>query len=197
VRSGVPHTATHVRSRAENAAAGTYVAVAPARPVGSGRRKTMSIFCKYGAIAGDATHQDHKEWIAVGSLQWGVGRAISTPVGAAENREASEPSVSEVTMTKDMDCASIHLFKEACTGNKGVDCTIHLVQTGSPGRLVCEYKLTNSLVSGYSCSSGGDTPTESFSVNFTKVEFKYINYDPTGVGKPATAAYEMALTKAS
>ncbi len=157
----------------------------------------MSIFCKFGSIKGDATHEEHKDWIAVDSIQWGVGRSISTPVGAAENREASEPSVSEVTMTKDMDCASIHLFKEACTGNQGVDCTIHLVQTGSPGRLVCEYKLTNALISGYSASSGGDTPTESFSINFTKIEFKYINYDQKGSGTPATAAYDMAATRAS
>jgi len=155
----------------------------------------MAIYLKYGSIKGDATHDEHKDWIAIGSMQWGVGRAISTPTGAAENREASEPSVSEVTMTKEADCSSIHLFKEACTGNKGTLSTIHVVQTGSPGRLLLEYKLTNSLVSGYSCSSGGDTPSESISVNFTKIEFKYINYDQAGNPSPATASYDLATTK--
>ncbi len=156
----------------------------------------MAIYLKYGAIKGDATHEEHKDWIACDSVQWGVGRSISTPAGATENREASEPSVSEVTCTKPMDIASIHIFKEACTGNEGVDSTIHLVQTGSPGRLVCEYKLTNSLISSYSASSGGDTPSESFSINFTKMEFKYVNYDPKGAASPASASYDLQTTKA-
>src|SRR3546814_18416299 len=63
----------------------------------------MAIYAKIGKINGDATHEDHKQWMTLDSLQWGVGRAIMTPVGSAKNREASEPSVSEVTVTKQMD----------------------------------------------------------------------------------------------
>jgi type VI secretion system secreted protein Hcp len=155
----------------------------------------MSIFVKYGTIKGDATHQEHKEWIAVDSLQWGVGRSISTSPGNTQDREASEPSISEVTVTKAMDGSSIYLFKEACTGNKGQDCLVHVVQTGAPGRTVLEYKLSDTLVSSYSASSGGDAPTESVSFNFTKIEYKYITYDAAGSPKPATAFYDMATTK--
>lgn len=155
----------------------------------------MSIFVKYGSIKGDATHQEHKEWVAVDSMQWGVGRSISTTPGNVQDREASEPSISEVTVTKVMDGSSIHLFKEACTGNKGQDCLIHIVQTGTPGRTVAEYKLYNTLVSSYSASSGGDSPSESIGFNFTKMEYKYITYDATGKPSPALASYDMATTK--
>ncbi len=155
----------------------------------------MAIYVKYGDIKGNATHEEHKDWLDITSMQWGAGRAISTPVGSAFNREASEPSISEITLTKLMDVSSVSLFQEACTGHDGKDCTIHLVSTGKPGRTYAEYKLTNTLVSGYSCSTGGDRPTESISLNFTKIEFKHTAYDEKGKGTPASAHYDLATTK--
>jgi len=155
----------------------------------------MAIYVKYGNIKGNATHEDHKDWLDVNSLQWGVGRAISTPVGSAQNREASEPQISEVTVTQVMDVASVSLFQEACTGNEGKDCVIHLVSTGKPGRTYAEFKLTNTLVSAYSMSTGGDRPSESISFNFTKFEYKHIAYDAKGKGTPASAWYDLSTTK--
>ena len=157
----------------------------------------MAIYLKYDGIDGDATHDEHKKWITIESLQWGVGRAIATPVGSAKNREASEPSVAEVTCTKQMDTASVYLFQEACTGQAGKAVTIHLVSTGSPGQTYLEYKLTDSLVSGYSVSSGGDRPAESISINFTKVEMKYIPLEANNEsGSPVTKGYDLVTTKA-
>lgn len=155
----------------------------------------MAIFLKYGNMKGNATHEEHKDWLDVDSLQWGVGRAISTPVGSAQNREASEPQVSEVTFTQVMDVGSVTLFQEACTGHDGKDCLIHLVSTGTPGRTYAEFKLYNTLVSGYSMSTGGDRPVESVSLNFTKIEFKHITYDEKGKGTPSSAHYDLATTK--
>jgi type VI secretion system Hcp family effector len=43
-----------------------------------------------------------------------------------------------------------------------------------------KYILEDLLVSGYSVSSGGDRPTESLSLNFTKIEFEYLHRGPTG-----------------
>lgn len=156
----------------------------------------MAIYVKIEGIDGNATHEEHKKWITVDSLQWGVGRAIATPVGSAMNREASEPSVSEVTITKQMDAASVYLFNEACTGQKGKKVEIHLVSTGSPGQTYCEYILSDTLVSGYSVSSPGDRPTESISLNFTKIENKYVPGEQTGEsGSPVTKGYDLVTTK--
>ncbi|WP_282609170.1 type VI secretion system tube protein Hcp [Pelagibius sp. Alg239-R121] len=156
----------------------------------------MAIYVKYEGIDGDATHQDHKKWIQVESMQWGTGRAIMTTTGSTTGREASEPSVSEVTFAKVLDSSSAHLFTEATTGVVGKKCEIHLVSTGSPGELYLTYELTNSLVSGYSVSSGGDRPSESVSVNFTKVEMKYTPFDENHkAGSPIPAGYDMTTTK--
>ena len=157
----------------------------------------MAIYLKYDGIDGDATHEDHKKWISVESLNWGVGRAISTPVGSAKNREASEPSVAEVTISKQMDTSSVYLFQESCTGQAGKKVDIHLVSTGSPGATYVEYTLTDTLVSGYSVSSGGDRPTESVTLNFTKVEMKYVPLEANNeAGSPVTKGYDLVSTKA-
>ena len=157
----------------------------------------MAIYLKYDGIDGDATHEEHDKWITVESLQWGVGRAIATAVGSTMNREASEPSVAEVTIAKSMDTSSVYLFQEACTGQVGKEVKIHLVSTGSPGQTYLEYILQDTLVSGYSVSSGGDRPSESVSLNFNKVMMKYIPLASNNEsGSPVTKGYDLALTKA-
>ncbi len=157
----------------------------------------MAIYVKYEGIDGEATHDKHKKWLDVSSIQWGVGRAISTPAGSTANREASEPSVSEVTITKMMDCSSPKFFTESCVGAVGKKVEIHLVTTGSPGNTYAEYTLTNALVSAYSMSSGGDRPQESISISFTKMEYKFIPYDDKNkAGTPITVSYDISTTKA-
>ena len=158
----------------------------------------MAIYVNYDGIPGEATQQDHTKWIDVLSLSWGVGRGIATVSGSTNNREASEPSVSEVSIVKMFDSSSPKLFTEACTGNTGKTVKIDLTTTGSPGVTYCTYTLTNALISSYSVSSGGDRPTESISISFTKLEFKFTPYDDTNTaGTPVTVSYDMATTKTS
>jgi type VI secretion system secreted protein Hcp len=156
----------------------------------------MAIYLKYDGIDGEATHDSHKKWIDVHSLSFGIGRAISTPSGSAANREASEPSVSEVVITKLMDSASPKLMVESATGAAGKTVKIDLVSTGSPGNTYVTYTLTNALISSYSVSSGGDRPSESLSISFTKIEYKFTPYDDKNkAGTPVTVSYDLATTK--
>lgn len=156
----------------------------------------MAIYLKYEGIDGEATHDKHSKWIDVSSLQFGVGRGIATPSGSTANREASEPSISEVTISKQLDASSSKLLVEACTGAAGKKVEIHLVSTGSPGNTYVEYTLHNALISGYSISSAGDRPSESVSINFTKIEFKQTPYDQANkAGTPVTVSYDLATTK--
>lgn len=156
----------------------------------------MAIYMKIEGIDGDATHENHKKWIDIDSFQWGMGRGISTPSGSALNREASEPSISEITISKSMDSASSKIFTEAATGVKGKKVEFHFVSTGSPGETYIEYELTDALISGYSVSSMGDRPTESMSINFTKIQYKFIPKAKDNVeGTPVTVSYDMATTK--
>ncbi len=158
----------------------------------------MAIYLNYEGIPGEATQQNHTKWIDVMSLSWGVGRGISTVSGSTNNREASEPSVSEVAIVKAFDSSSPKLFTEACTGNAGKTVKIDLTTTGSPGATYCTYTLTNALISSYSVSTGGDRPTESVSISFTKLEFKFTPYDDKNkAGTPVTVSYDLSTTKSA
>lgn len=158
----------------------------------------MAIYIKYDGIDGEATHESHKKWLDVASLQWGAGRAIHTPSGSAANREASEPSVSEVHITKTMDSSSPKFFTEACTGAVGKKVQIHLVTTSNPGKTYAEYTLTNALVSSYAMNTTGDRPVETIAISFTKMEFKFIPYDNKNMpGSPISVSYDLSTTKSA
>ncbi|MEZ5666432.1 MAG: type VI secretion system tube protein Hcp [Alphaproteobacteria bacterium] len=160
----------------------------------------MAIYMKLGdKIKGNVTAEGFKDQIELHSLQWGVGRGISTPVGSSANREASAPSISEVTVSKELDNASAQLFTEATTGkaDQGLKCEITIVKTGDKLEEIAKFTLENTMISGYSLSSGGDRPSESLSLNFTKVEYKVTPTQPDGkAGDPVTSSFNLATGKA-
>jgi type VI secretion system secreted protein Hcp len=158
----------------------------------------MPIYLKWdgGKIKGNVTEEGHKDWIMLNSFQWGVGRGIASPTGTGANRESSAPSVSEITVSKPTDAASNKLLTEALQG-EGVEVVIDFCKTDK-GKLetYIAYTLTNCMISGFSLSSGGDRPSESLSLNFTKVECKFVPEDATGkAGSPETVKYDLALAK--
>lgn len=158
----------------------------------------MAIYVNYDGIPGEATEGGHEKWIQVDSVQWGVGRSIHTGHGHAANRESSEANVSEVVFTKHMDASSPKIFTESVIGKGGKTVKIDFVTTSGETETYLQYTLTHALVSGYSVSSGGDRPSESVSLNFTKIEMKLITHDQTGkANAPVTVGFDMAKNKAS
>lgn len=156
----------------------------------------MPIYMKYGSVEGDVTATGHEKWIEVNSFQFGVGRGISSPTGGSADREASAPSVSEIVVTKPTDTASTKLFDESLEG-EGQDVQIDFCKTDK-GQLevYMTYTLNNTLISGMSMSSGGDRPTESVSLNFTKIEFKNTGMGAANdTGSPDAVTYDLALGK--
>ena len=93
------------------------------------------------------------------------------------SRQASEPSVSEVTFSKSTSIDSGDLFFQGLCGT-GVDAEIHIINTQSKAnKPYFKITLKDAMISSYSVSSGGDRPSESFSLNFTKIKYQYDQYD--------------------
>ncbi|PZO75710.1 MAG: Hcp1 family type VI secretion system effector [Mesorhizobium amorphae] len=158
----------------------------------------MPIYLQIDGIQGDATHEQHRKWMDIEAIHWNVSRNMNTAAGSASNREASEPSISEIVLTKVSDSSSTKLFKEACSGAKGLRAVIHLVTTGNPGDTYIEYTMTNTLIANYSIDSNGDRPLETIRLNFTKLEVKYIPYDDNNTPQsPMIASYDLSTTKAA
>jgi type VI secretion system secreted protein Hcp len=161
----------------------------------------MAIYMKYSSpdVKGDVTTSGFTDQIELGSFQWGVGRGVGSPTGASGNREASTPSVSEITITKGLDQGTDGILKEAFSGAGKATAVISFVRTdGGGGVAYLVYTLTNVMLSGYSISSGGDRPSESLSLNFTKIEVKVTPQKDDGTaGTPATVTYDLGLQKVS
>jgi type VI secretion system secreted protein Hcp len=158
----------------------------------------MPIYMNYNSLAvkGDVTAEGWKDWIELNSFQFGASRSIASPTGGSADRESSAPSISEIVVTKDQDSSTGPLLTAALQG-EGVTVIIDFVKT-SQGSLTkyMEYTLTNTLISGWSCSSGGDRPTESVSLNFTKFECNPTTIDATGaISNAAPVTYDIGLGK--
>lgn len=157
-----------------------------------------TIYMKIEGIDGKVTAEGHEKWTEIGSFSTGVGRAInSSNPGNQSNREASVPSFSEITVTKDADETSPKLFAEACNG-KAKKVEFHFCNIGDKVQSFLEYVLSDVLISGYSlgASSGGGQPSESISFNFSKIEMKYIPYnDKNEPGTPIPVSYDLVTAK--
>jgi type VI secretion system secreted protein Hcp len=135
----------------------------------------MAIYMKYGAIGGSVTTDGFKDWIALSSFQWGVGRGVTAPHGGEDTREGSEPSISEIVVTTRMSKASIKLWQDAVAGDFASKVTICFTTTTKDKvESFLEYELEDCGLSGYSVTGdGANAPDESLSLNFAKVLWKY------------------------
>ena len=152
----------------------------------------MAIYMNWDGAPGAVTTAGFEKWIELNSFQWGVGRAIGTAARGSATREASEPSLSEVVITKVLDKASTKLFTEAVAGD--LSKTVKFKFTTTTANKVDTYlafELSNCGVSGFSISGAGDKPTESLSINFTKIMFTYTERDPKIGGSPDTVGYDL------
>jgi len=56
-------------------------------------------------------------------------------------------------------------------------------------------KMTDTGISGFSLSSGGDRPSESLSLNFVKIAITNTKKDETGKSTPTTITYDIGKEK--
>lgn len=160
----------------------------------------MPIYMKIDGVDGSVTAVGHEKWIELDSCQLGVNRHITSPTGRGTNREASAPAVSEIVVTKSLDCASAELFKLSLWG-EGKKTKIDFCKTDKDKfETYFSYELENTLISSYSVSgTGGDAssrPMESLALNFTKITYvTTLMDDKNAGGKPSRAMWDLAQGK--
>lgn len=158
----------------------------------------MAIYIEYDGIQGNVTADGFKDHIKVLSLHFGVGRGISMEPGNMANREATRPTLSEITFTKLADNSTTSLFKESVTGSLGKKVKIKFVQTGADKVTeFMDYELEECLVSGYSISADAESdPVETITLSFAKILVNYHDYDKKNAGKsPQRVGYDLETAK--
>src|SRR6476660_380270 len=156
----------------------------------------MAIYMKFGSIKGPVTTDGFKDWIELESFHWGSSRHIGTAARGSTTREHSEPNLSEVTVTKLTDVASPKLFLDAVAGKLDSKVTVKFTTT-TKGKVetFLTYEMENTGLGRYSISSAGDVPTESLSLNFTKITETFLGMDPSIGGSPRTVGYDLTQIK--
>jgi type VI secretion system secreted protein Hcp len=153
----------------------------------------MAIYMNFNNIPGNVTESTHTGWIQLSSFNWGTGRSCASPVGAMADREATSPSLNEATVTKALDIASTKLMTEAFQG-KGQTVNIEFTKTSQGAQTVyLSLTLSDTLIASFSTTSGGDRPSETYGLSFTKIEYKSTPaVDDNTSGEPITVSYDVA-----
>lgn len=153
----------------------------------------MAIYMKYGSINGPITTEGYSKWIELDSFQFGVGRHIASAQRTEESREASEPTLSEITVTKTMDVSSPKLFVEGVASD--LKNKVEIKFTTTKVKTVTDflsYELSDVGLSNYSVSAGSEgIPVEALTLNFTKVQMKFTSMGPGVSGSPETVGYDL------
>jgi len=161
---------------------------------------TMAIYMKMDGVKGQSQTEGHKDEVTLESFQFGASRNIASSAKNA-NREASAPSLSEVTVTKSQDASSSDLLKLSFAG-EGKKAVFSFTKAGTDGKVQVYMTITleNCLVSSFNCSAhggeGNSIPMESLSLNFTKIEYKMLPSDPKNkTAAPMLATYDISTGK--
>ena len=149
---------------------------------------SAQMFLRLDGVTGSVTETNHFGWMVINSLQQGVGRAILPSAGGG--RQASSPTFSEFTVTKQMDSGSPKLALLAAGGggntiNSGM---IDLVRFSAGQARYLRINLTNILISSYSQSGGSDVPSESLTLSPLVISWNFSFYGKT-TGLPAAYAF--------
>lgn len=143
----------------------------------------VDMFLKIEGVDGESTDDKHKDWIEVLSYQSGVSRPVT---GSGSGRVSGPASFREVSVTKWIDKSSPILMLSVCDGRvfPKVEIDIRRAGLSNPSNeTYLTYTLSDCLVTSVSsASSGGEpAPSESISLNFTKIEFSYEEASSAGV----------------
>jgi type VI secretion system Hcp family effector len=145
----------------------------------------MPAYLKIGDIKGEATDQDHEEWIAIDNISNGVSRTI--PVGAKDaGRARGDTILSDISIQRSTDKSSVKLEEACASGKFFTEAEIHLCSTiKDKQQPYLEMKIKDVIISSFSfAGSASGVPSESLTLAFTGVEWKYIVLDPkTGANK--------------
>jgi type VI secretion system secreted protein Hcp len=147
-------------------------------------------FLKLDGIDGESTDAQHPREIVILSFSHGIS---NTPVAGGGG--TGKASFSDLSLTKTIDKSSPQLFLHCAQGKHIPSAILTLRKAGGNGIEFYTITLTDVLISSVQNggSSGGALPVETLSLNFTKIEWRYVPEDASGgTGTPVTTSWNLA-----
>jgi type VI secretion system secreted protein Hcp len=154
----------------------------------------VDVFLKLGTIKGDSKDSEHKEWIDVLSWSWGLSQSGTFAYGGGGG--AGKVNVSDLSIMKRVDMSSTDLMLKCATGKHYPDATLEMRKAGDKPLVFMIIKMTDVLISSVQTSASSEEPMESLSLNFAKVNVKYVGQEASGAaGKSPEFTYSILENK--
>ena len=149
-------------------------------------------FLKIEGVPGEATATGHKDEIDIESFSMGVARTVVTGGGGTQT---GRPQFTDISFSHQLDKASPLLMLRCAQGTHIQTAVLTCRTVGASSFVFYKITLTDVVVTSVSVggASGGDRPTESFSLNYARIEWEYIPQLPTGgSGTPVRTSWDLA-----
>jgi type VI secretion system secreted protein Hcp len=156
------------------------------------------MFLKLEGIDGESADDKKKDHIEIQSFA--IGGANHGALASATGGGTNKVQLDDIHFTKTIDKASPNLFGALTVGRHIDKATVFVRKAGGDPKDYFTITLTPCFVSSYNISGhqGGGMPTESFSLNYDKIEFEYKTQDDKGnLGPAIKTGWKTSTNKAS
>lgn len=141
-------------------------------------------FMKLGDIKGEATDNEHKDWIIIESMSSPIFRSVELDTKSGE-RTINPLMIGDIVCVKELDKSSPKIAESCANGTFFPEVEIHFTVSAGSGEPKQEpyltYKLKDVIVTSYSFhgnAAGDPLPSEEVTLGYTEVEWTYIVLDP-------------------
>jgi type VI secretion system secreted protein Hcp len=140
----------------------------------------VDFFLKLEGIEGESTDAKHKGAIDLESWTWGQAQTGSHSSGGGGG--AGKVAMQDFQFTMKVNKASPKLLLACASGEHIKKAVLTCRKAGKDQQEYLKVIMEDLLVSSYQtgCHSGGLTPTEQISLNFSKIEMEYKEQKPDG-----------------
>jgi type VI secretion system secreted protein Hcp len=155
----------------------------------------VNYFLRIDGIQGESTDEKHKGEIPVLSFSWGEAQS-APPVGGGGGG-AGKVTMSPLNVSAVTSKASPPLLLACATGKHLKSATLTGRRAGGKAQLeFLTFSLSDVLVSDYQISGSEDTPMDSVSLSFGKIEVEYREQKADGsAGAVSKAGWDVKANK--
>jgi type VI secretion system secreted protein Hcp len=149
---------------------------------------------KAGEVKGECEVEGFKGQLEIDSFAWGVVNP-----GRLGRHEGSDSTAQDFNCTMTTCTASPVLMQSCATGDPIKECTVTLLKTvgAQKPEAYMTWKVSEAFISSYQIGGSSGVPTDSFSINFKKIEVEFKEQTKGGTPtKPFKGTFDFGTQKA-